>query len=161
MKAEEILKKVVFNDHECSIIYRRVILLFELTEPDDNAFNLYDDRIQNYLKKDHLEVIPLTKVDEVDTFCRAPMNFYEKYPSGICVFSHNSRNQLRQLIRHMRNAFSHGSVSLIAKNGRDYFEIKALDTGKNKIKLFGIIPRDAFEELWNTIISTITFKKSG
>ena len=158
MLAKEILKKVPFNDHECSLIYRRIILLFELSDPDDDAYNLYDSRIQNYCEKNGFEIIPMTTVVEVDNFCRESINFSKKYPSGLFVFSHSGRNQLRQLIRHMRNACSHAGVLFVTQEGTDYFEIKAIDAKQKKIKLFGLVPRENFEELWDTFINTLKFK---
>ena len=161
MKADEILNKAPFTDSECSLIYRWIIYLFEHSDEADSAFNLYDSRIQNYCNKTGFTIIPKNVVNDVDNFYRKLKddNLISKYSAGCFVFSHNAKNQLRQLIRHMRNACSHAGIRIVVKEGGiEYYEFKAVDPIKKKIKFIGIVKRNQFEELWKIIINTITFQ---
>jgi hypothetical protein len=158
MTADEIIKNTIFSEKECSLIYHKIILLFELSTPDDNAFNIFDDRIQNHCIKNDFKILPLAKIEDVEQFYQNNNNQIKDYPSGLFVFSHSGKNQLRQLIRHMRNAFSHAGVTFIKHGGEEYFEIKALSQDRKKIKFFGFIPRKKFDELWTVLISTLKFK---
>lgn len=162
MLAQDVLSGVsFFTDRECSLIYLRIILLFELADSDDEAFNVFDPRIQNYCKDTGFEIIPKRTVADVDSFYQKT-NLDKDYPSGVFVFSHSGRNQLRKLMHHLRNACAHGGIELTKKDNTEYFKITAKDRkkkkGKEKVKLFGLVPRESFEELWNTLINTLKFK---
>jgi len=158
MKVDEILNSLPFTDSECALIFRRIILLFELAAPDDEAFNLFDSRIRNYCLQTGLEIISLTTVSDVDALCRDPNKLIAKYKSGFIVFSHSGRNQLRQLVRHMRNACSHAQLRVVAKKNNEYIEFRAKDPKQKKVKLLALIQRKQFKRFWDTVIQTIELK---
>lgn len=154
MTVDEILNSLLFTDRELVFMFRSIILLFELIDSDDKAFHIFDPRIQNYCKNTGLEIIPLATVSDVDAFCREPNKLIAKYKSGFIVFSHSGRNQLRQLVQHMRNACSHARLRIVTKKGEEYIEFKAIDP-KKKVKLLALIQRKQFRRFWDTVIKTI------
>jgi hypothetical protein len=156
MDVNDMLKKIPITNDECVLVFRRIILLFELAPPDDITFRLSDPRIQNYCKESELIIVPLNTISEVCEFCKNTMDFAKKYPSGFVVFCHNSQNQLRQLIHHMRNACSHAGIRIVKNRGKEYIEFKA--QRDDKIKLLAQIPRDKFEKFWETLLCTLKFK---
>lgn len=157
LRADQILSKLRLSDSECVLMFRSIVLLFELAEPDDNAFSLYDSGIQNYCKASELEIFPLNTVDDVANFCKDEDALQNNHLSGFVVFSHSGRNQLRQMIRHMRNACSHAGVRIVESGGREYVRFEARDPGNKKTKLLALIPREQFDPFWNTVIKTLRF----
>lgn len=158
MTADKILNSFPLTNSECALIFRRIILLFELIGPDDRIFHLFDPKIQNYCKNTGLKIIPLTKPADTDVFCREPEKLIVEYTSGFIVFSHSGQNYLRQLIRHMRNACSHAQIRVVTKNSREYIEFKARDSNQKKVKLLALIQREQFEKFWDAVIQTIKLK---
>jgi len=138
-------------------MFRSIVLLFEIAEPDDDAFDLYNSGIKNHCETSKLEIFPLNTVDEVATFCKDENALQKKHPSGLVVFSHSGRNQLRQMIRHMRNACSHAGVRIVDSAGKEYVRFEARDPGNKKTKLLALIPREDFEPFWNTVLNTLKF----
>jgi len=157
ISAQQILKKLNLSNDECVLMFRSIVLLFELAKPDDDAFNLYHPGIQKYCKLTRLEIIPLNKVADADKFCRDERTLQKKYPSGFIVFSHSGKNQLRQMIRHMRNACSHAGISIVAYGGKEYIQFKARDPKGKQIKLLAFIKREQFGLFWNAVIKTLNF----
>lgn len=153
MIVNDIIDKLPLTDQECVLIFRRIILFYERAGTDDDTFNLNDQRIQNYCKREKLKIKPLNNVPEVNDFCHKTGDLLKNNPFGLIVFSHHSKNQLRQLIHHMRNACSHAGIRIISKDGNEYIEFKA--KYKNKIKLLALIPREKFEHFWNIVLSTL------
>ncbi|MBL7178160.1 MAG: hypothetical protein ISS66_20240 [Desulfobacteraceae bacterium] len=157
LRADQILNKLRLSDNECVLMFRSIVLLFELAEPDDDAFNLYHPGIKNYCRLTGLEIIPLNTVAEVNNLCKDEKALQKKYPSGYIIFSHSGRNQLRQMIRHMRNACSHAGLSIVASGGKEYIRFEAKDPSKNKTKLLALIRREQLEPFWNAVLKTLRF----
>ena len=157
VSADQILKKLRLSDNECVLMFRSIVLLFELAQPDDNAFNLYHSGIQNYCKLTGLEIVSLNRVAEVNDLCGDEKALRKKYPSGYILFSHSGRNQLRQMIRHMRNACSHAGIRVLAYGGEEFVQFKARDPQGKQTKLLALIKREQLEPFWNALIKTLKF----
>ena len=161
LRADQILKKLRLSDNECVLMFRSIVLLFELAKPDDDAFNLYHQDIQKYCKLTGLEIIPRNKVADANDLCSDEKALQKKYPSGFIVFSHSGKNQLRQMIRHMRNACSHAGISIVAYGGKEYVQFKARDPWSKKVKLLAAIKREQLEPFWNAVIKTLRFSSKS
>ena len=157
VSANQILGKLRLSENECVLMFRSIVLLFELAKPDDDAFNLFHKNIQKYCNLTGLEIIPRNKVAEADDLCSDEKVLQKEYPSGFIVFSHSGKNQLRQMIRHMRNACSHAGIRIVAYGGKEYVQFKARDPQGKQIKLLALIRREQLEPFWNTVIKTLQF----
>jgi hypothetical protein len=158
MNFNDVLKKIPITSQECTFLYRSIILLFELADPDDNAYNFYDNRIQNYCNNHSIIIIPHNHVSSVDLFIKKFGDISKKYPSGFVIFAHSGKNQLRKLIHHMRNACSHGGITIIKRGKREHIRFTAKNPKTGEIQLLLQMPRDEFIKFWEIILNTLKFK---
>ena len=155
--ADEVMKKIPLTDTECAFIYRKIILLFELAEGYDNAFHIFDGRISKFCKDNNFKLLPKTRVSEAHTICQNREKLILENPSGFIVFSHSGRNQLRQMIRHMRNACAHGHIRVQRYFKEEFLQFQALDSNSGKTKLLALIPRAIFKDFWEIVVGTLKF----
>ena len=157
MTADEVLEEVLLTRDELSFIYKKVVLLFERASTDDDAYSLYDNRIANYCRVSEIEIVPKRTIADVCFYLKRNQKVLLRDRSGILVFAHNSRNQLRQLIHHVRNACAHAGVRIVNRGDCEYIEIMAAGGGNESTKLFGLLPRENFVEFWSLILETLHF----
>jgi hypothetical protein len=159
MKPIDIINSITLNEKECAFIYQYIILLFELANPDDDAFNLADPRLKNYCLQHDIEIYPKENIDKVNDFCRVEPSLAQ-HIGGFIIFPHNSRNQLRQLVHHMRNACAHADISIFKTKDEEYLQFRSTDPNNNdRIKLLAKIRRKEFYDFWTTLINTLNFKQ--
>jgi hypothetical protein len=160
MKSIDIINQITLEEKECAFVYKYIILLFERANPDDDAFNLADQRIIKYCSKHDIKIYPKENIDEVNRFCRDDEASLDQHIGGFVVFPHNSRNQLRQLVHHMRNACAHADISIFKKKNEEYLQFRATEPrNNNRIKLLARIRRNEFPDFWTTLINTLNFKE--
>ena len=157
LRADQILRKLRLSDSECALTFRSIVLLFELAEPDDNAFKILHPGIQSYCKNNGPKIIPVTTIAEVANLCKNEKGLKDENPSGFIAFSHSGQNQLRQMIRHVRNACSNAGVRIFDSGGKEYVRFEARDPGNKKTKLLALILREQFEPFWNTMLKSLKF----